>query len=275
MKSFILLLLATLSCFAQAVVPSRHHPTSTGASLPQAANLMAYWESADFDAVANGTQESVWLSKTGSPTPEWQAWQTGAGPTVDTSKTLNGHVTLKFVAASNQGMESAGTGILFIPSSGISGIDSVVIYQQLADPPAANGPIITWNQPNDFGNEQPYQDGNFYDGTAQNARPSIGNPTTSTAGSFVVYRVSGKSDNSSLKAWVNNENFYTASSYTFQSRGSESFYTLGFSLRISNQSSHFYSSSWVAAIYIWKVPLSTSDWTQMKAYILAKWGISL
>lgn len=232
--------------------------------------LLVYYESTDFDTVANGTAVNIWNDKNGGGVPrEFQQGSSGVSPVVDSTRQCNGHNTVRF--SGNQSL--AATGSLFIPATGIDGLDSVAIFKQDADPPAANGPVIgNWNQPIDFGNEQPFSDGNFYEATGQNARPSIGNPVTSTAGAFVCYNVTANSAGTIYSAWLNLENFFTSNSFTFQSRGNESFYTIGYSHRISNNTNFFLNGN-IAAVYLWQTQLTNNERGQMRQYMKNLWGV--
>jgi len=249
--------------------------------LPQLSNLLGYWESSDFDGSSNNTSVTAWVDKNGGgSTTQWNQRSSNFGPLVDTGTKLNGHNTLKFQAAGSPtaqlGMKSGGT---FIPASGITGAELWMIFKNINDPPPASpgtNPLFMFNSSDTQENEQPYTDGHFYDGTFRTGRNNQGAPGVNTASSFVLYRLSANSGGTSLKAYINDTNFYTNVSYTFQSRGTESSYSLGWNDPVITGSSPGpYGSMNIAGLYMWKVQFAAGDVTQGNSYMNAKWGLSL
>lgn len=245
--------------------------TTTGAiPLPQQANMVLWLESTDFDAVANGTALTGWLDK--SPAVN-NLDHTGvllsgnpAQPTVDGATLCKGHKTVRF-----DGTMGIGTPNTIVPGGG-TGAEMMIVFVNDADPPTnipANANGAFFQLCSISGALQPFTDSNFYESFCANARPSFGNPATTTAGAFCCYSVTIKSDNSDLRAWVNSENFFTAGAYTF-SVAARSPCTIGcWFTGVTN----LFGKGNVAAAYVWKVPLSATERAQARAYITQQWGV--
>lgn len=244
--------------------------------IPLVSSGLIHWiESTDFDGQGNGSAISSWKDKT----PYGNNW-TNLGCTVDTSTTANGHATVRF-----DGSSFAMTQPPFLPAAAtaFTGMEVFCCYKRDADPPVAGvtqGAAFMFNHGQlTFPAHQPWLDGHFYECFGRADRPDIGDPATSTATTFIVYNVSVAANGTSYNAWINTENFFTASSgYTFITAGFDiqgrSGYTQVYTLGRSDfyGSTTYYLAGNIAGLYLYNRQLTTSERNQVRTYIKNVFG---
>lgn len=261
-------------------------------------SLVAAWESSSFDSYNNGDSTGAWPALSNDNAYLWDSGFGGDIPVVDKTNLLNGHAVVYFNGKCALGNGHLGNGVL---TSGGStdyptGVEFMLVFKQDLDPPdgaslgfnsyvtpcANNGVALVIHKNNGpFGEwHTPFQDGNVYNGMGCAARFNMGNPSTAVS-NWCVFRVQTKADGTACNAWINTENFFTSSTYTFSTTSQNIDYggscslLGGYSQSPPGPSSGFGGfKGRIAGIYIWGKVLSASEVTQQKAYILAKWGVS-
>jgi hypothetical protein len=248
--------------------------------------LMHYIESSDFDGQANNTVVNTWPDKTGKGNNWINASAVGLDPFVDTTRTLNGHVTIRFPNNANAvdfNIPVMKCTNLFIPATGVQGLEVMCIYKLDNDPATTDkfaGCPFRFQEVGFVqgieGSHTPYTDGNFYEMFAQNGRPSFGNPVTSVATAFVCYGIGVNGIAGDLQAWINSENFYNASSYSFRPRGVETVYRLGsFGADAEDTPPNVWQITGnIAALYLYDHKLTNQERSVQRTYITNKWGIT-
>jgi len=271
-------------------------------------DLIQWLESSDFDGSGDGTDIHQWTDKTGLLHHMTHGVGNAGGisgsdisPTVDQTRKLNGHATVRF--GGNQVLVSSAG--LFIPPSGLTGLEIIVIYKLDANPPPAGqgsvfsyqrtanififSPFFIWvsNSPNQpvgsifagVGTTghwmEPFANGT--DQTLMTGNLDLGVSPIDPSAGFAAYNLAAAADGSSFKAWMNSNNFasFGMGQYTFRSRGTlETTYTLGGAINYGLGGSFNYTHCNIAGLYLWSRRLTNDERAQVRRYLANLWGIA-
>lgn len=278
---------------------------TTSLVLPGQSDLLQWLESSQFDSTPDGTSVYSWTDLSGNGNHMTHVVGPGGisgndlAPVVDTASSAGGHPTLRFTSGATY---RSLTCPLFIPASGLPGLEIIVVYKNNVDPvPTGQGPVFgytrtynifvgspffSWasevpNQPvgsifNGIGTpthfEEPFANGTNHTLTTGNLSLGyVANPT-----SFTAYGLSADAGGGSYKAWMNANNFFSvgAGGYTFVSRGAESQYTLGGAALLGFGAAFSYTECNIAAVFLWGRQLTADERSKAWFYIQNKYGIT-
>jgi hypothetical protein len=245
-------------------------------------NLIARFESSDFDASADLTAISQWDDLSGNGEHFTQATG-GNQPWVSQSVKLNGHATIRF-EYSTVARYLALTNWVNNPATVFTnGIEVFAIYKVDTDPAQnpPNGAGASFKLGNSSGNDShvPLNNGDLYENLGNASRPNSGNPTTSMA-SFVVYnvRVAPNATNCNRKIYVASEaveNITGAGIWTRPAGGAGLMIGASFTTSLATRTT---LDGNMAALYIFEPggqEIGNPQRTDLAAYVLAKWGLTM
>ena len=225
-------------------------------------------ESDDFDSIADSTLVATWADKSGNARDFAQANDTFK-PTVDQSRTVNGHATLRFTDT------GAGASPRKLTAATFGSLTSLELFCVLKKDlwPSTNNtdygaPFQFSRGAAGYSSHVPFTDSKVYESLGNNTRPgAAGCP--SMAASFGVYQIVAATGNFSLT--YNTTQFYTSGATTFDWNTTSASFEIGCGSDYA--ATAFSWAGNIAAIYLYSAILTAPQRQQIRAYILSKWGL--
>jgi hypothetical protein len=217
------------------------------------AKLMS-WHRGDLGVTLSGADVVTWEDQSGNGRTFTAPF--GLRPTMGT---LAGQAALSFAAPSMQYLELTGTSY-----GSPSALHVIRVFQRLADPPSTSGRsgLDNWGT-SAARSHVPFTDGVIYDSTGAVSRATVGDPTPSLAAPRVYESISTASK---WEARLDGAVLYTTSALGVAVTGAP---------WIGGMPSGAYMDGQIAEVIVLSAEASAGERTDLAAYMLDRYGITM